>query len=107
MVGTNGKAMIPVEAGTEYRITTSLEGRALVRLWLAQFDRNGHLIRETSLSSATRIDEQVISGRGEKDQITRRLIALPTASFIRIGIEHVGHTHVTVKSVVLEQIKQQ
>lgn len=107
MVGEYGKAMIPVEAGAEYRLTMSLQGRALVRLWLAQFDREGRLIMETTLRSATRIDEQVISDSGGQNQITRRLIALPTASFIRIGIEHVGHTQLTVKSVVLEKIEQQ
>ena len=107
MVGKYGKAMIPVEAGAEYRLRMSLQGRALVRIWLAQFDREGRLIKETSLPSATRIDEQVISDSGVKDQIARRLIALPTASFIRIGIEHVGHSQLTVKSVALEKIEPQ
>ena len=49
-----------------------------------------------------RIAEIVLKESAGSKRVSRRFIALPEAAYVRFGIEHVGHSQVTVKQAVLE-----
>ena len=98
----------PVRGGQEYRITFDLEGRAFVRVWIAQFDGNGMLLRSSDKASGIeRISETVMNKPDETKRISRRFITLPSAAYVRFGIEHLGYSRIQVQKAVLEQLKVQ
>jgi hypothetical protein len=96
-------SLLQVRGGREYRVRFDLEGRAFIRIWLVQFDARGLVLSQSRISEGPeRIAEIVLNESAGSKCVSRRFFALPEAAYVRFGIEHVGHSKVTVKQAVLE-----
>jgi hypothetical protein len=96
-------SMLRIENGREYRVIFDLEGQAFIRILMIQFDASGQILKPSKISEGTeRIAEIVLTESAENMRVSRRFLALPEAAYVRFGIEHVGHSRVTIKRAVLE-----
>lgn len=96
---------LPIQGEQEYRVVFDLEGAAFIRVWMVQFDDSGRMIKRTENSSGVvRIAELVLDGSRETKRISRRFLTSHDVAYVRFGIEHVGHSKVTIKKALLESV---
>ena len=94
---------LPIKGSHEYRVIFELEGRAFIRVWMVQFNSRGSVIKQTKVSGGPeRISELVLTESAGVKRISRRFLSHPDAAYVRFGIEHVGHSNITIKKAVLE-----
>ncbi|WP_147375667.1 hypothetical protein [Noviherbaspirillum cavernae] len=97
--------LLPVVGGGEYRIGLDLQGRGYIRIWVAQFGSRGNLLRDFDRQSADRLGEVVLGADNQLKKFRRRLLVLPEAKYIRIGVERLGHSELTIKNSELSILK--
>lgn len=92
------ESFIQVE-DAEYIVSFRLSGRGFIQLWIAQFDNSGRPIMLDSIErdGAMRIGELSLTEDHPQLDFARRLTFHEDAKFVRIGIEHVGRSHVTIE----------
>ena len=101
----NSDATIPVEQG-EYLLDIKLHGRGLVRLWIVQFDSVGSpiMLDTYSRSHTIRTGELVLSEKYPQKDFTTRFRPHPDAKSMRIGIEQVGKSTLSIDHVSLSTL---
>jgi 4-amino-4-deoxy-L-arabinose transferase-like glycosyltransferase len=98
-------SMLQIRGGKEHRVIFDIEGQAFIKIWMIQFDARGQILKQSKISEGPeRIAEIVLTESAESMRVSRRFLALPEAAYVRFGIEHVGHSRVTIKKAVLESL---
>jgi 4-amino-4-deoxy-L-arabinose transferase-like glycosyltransferase len=96
---------LAIRGEQEYKVVFDLEGEAFIKVWMIQFDASGRIIKRTENSSGVvRIAELVLDRSGSTKRISRRFLTRHDAAYVRFGIEHVGHSTVTIKKALLESV---
>jgi hypothetical protein len=106
IIGGRYSTFIDVQPGGEYLVRMNLEGEGYVVLWLQQFDdQNISVIQPTIVhDSPNRIGDISLSAMGVQTQFARRFKLEPSTQKIRIGVEHVGRSQVTIQKMTLERV---
>jgi hypothetical protein len=104
--GGRHKTFMPVEPG-EYVVRMELKGQGFVTLWLVQFDANGVAVTQQSVdrNRPMRIGDLSLSENNPQIAYARRFRIDPRSRYIRIGVEHVGRSRVTVDQMTLERLE--
>lgn len=99
---------LPVTGGQEYGIDLDLQGRGLVRIWLRQYDDRGVALQDVHFRSRQRVllSDVVLGGRYPERKFSRRVEMLPNTRFATLTLEHVGTSHLTVRSAKLVPLKK-
>lgn len=100
-------SLLPVQSGQEYRVLFDLQGNALIRLWIIQFDDRGKVLIESPASfGVERFGEQVLTSPERTVRVAKRFLTLPQAAYIRFGVEHVGHSSLSIHHAALELVRE-
>lgn len=98
-------SILKVKGDREYRVIFDIEGQALIKIWMVQFDASQRVLKQSRISSGVeRIMDLVLTESTGSKRVSRRFLTLPEAAYVRFGIEHVGHSSVTIKKAVLESL---
>lgn len=96
----------PVEEG-EYLLHMHLSGRGFIRFFIAQFNAEGYEIKLNAVEQEKpiRIGELTLSEQYPRRIFTRRFHLDPKARYLRIGVEHVGCSSVTIDQASLTKLR--
>ena len=92
-----------VDPNLEYLLRLQLEGRGFVRIWLHQFDADGRAVDNEMIerSRPIRIGELALTEQYPQRNFSRRFKPLPQTKFLRLAVEHVGQSHLTVNRATI------
>ena len=101
--GAGDRPVFNVDPGLEYLLRLQLEGRGFVRIWLQQFDADGKTVDNEMIerSRPIRIGELALTEQYPQRDFSRRFKPLPQTKFLRLAVEHVGQSHLTVNRATI------
>jgi hypothetical protein len=91
---------------SEYVVRMNVVGQGYVIVWLSQFDSIGNLIKNKKIDrdEALRLGDFSLSEVNPSIEFARRFRIEPETHYIRIGVEHVGRSDITIKKMTLERL---
>ena len=104
--GGKSATFTEVKPGGEYVVRMNLKGEGYIVLWLQQFDAKGIPILQPTIAAdrPTRIGDVSLSEKNQEFEFARRLRVQPETSRIRIGVEHIGRSKISISKMTLESV---
>jgi hypothetical protein len=90
----------------EHLLSVEVEGEGYVIFWVHEFDEVGRAIKRDSVDNEVSLRVGDLSLATERSAINfkRRIVFSDESKYVRLGIEHVGKSHIKINRVYLSKL---
>ena len=94
------EGLVPVEGGAQYLVDLEFSGYGYVKVLLLWFDQHG----QSMLREAVHVGDVVLTEKKPRQQFLRRFVAPPSARYLRLAVEHVGHSWLRIERANVDDL---